>query len=231
MFFSSMWFVQNTSSPGVSIGYTQGPVSATVTYGDGWNTYIFNFLQALVSYTFDKENNINVYYAGNLSHSGLNALTFGQCGGTRCTVATYGSNFINSQLFGGWFTHAVGNLNLTSEVQYVYSKPDHEVGINSFTANFGADLIMDYKIANTPYSVGAMFEYFDSVGPSFWFIGPRAEGIGLEVTPTWQSPDKHLFARASVGAIHLLNAPGSGYGNNGTGRNVLQAAIEAGFFF
>jgi hypothetical protein len=231
IFFTSQWYVQNSSSPGVSVGYTKGAASATVTFGDGWNTYVFNFLQALLQYQFDSNNNINGYYAGNLSHTGLNALTFGECGDERCTVNTYGSNFINSQLFGGWYTHTAGNVKITSQVQYVYSKADRDVGIDSYTANFGAYVLMDYKFDNSPYSLGGMVEYFDSVGPSFWFIGPRAEGVGLELTPTWQSKDKHLYVRMSAGVLHLLNSPGAGYGDAGTGRNVLQAAVEAGIMF
>ena len=53
-------------------------------FGDGYNTGVFNFLQALFTYTVNSSNAVNIFYGGNLGRTGLNAKTYsGTC--------TYGS--------------------------------------------------------------------------------------------------------------------------------------------
>lgn len=236
IFASDLWNVENSNSTGVSAAYARGPVSAAVTFGDGWDTGVFNFLQALGSYSFDANNSLSVYYGGNLGRTGLNARTYGTNNGVRNTVASYGANYINSQMIGAYYQYTAGNFSLVPEVQYVYAKPDHQLGIQKFTSNFGAVVIGDYAFSNTPYSLGGYVEYFDSVGTTAhsantWFIAPGAEGVGFEATPTWQY--KNLFARASAGYLYLINSgtPAAGYGQNGSGKNVFQTAIEAGVLF
>ena len=56
-----------------------------------------------------------------------------------------------------------------------------------------------------------------------------AAGFGLELSPTWQY--KNLYARLSVGYLHLTNTGGAGYGNNGNGRDVVQSGLEGGVLF
>ncbi|MDE2458447.1 MAG: outer membrane beta-barrel protein, partial [Rhodospirillales bacterium] len=139
---TDIWYVENSQNDGVEGSYTAGPVTATVLFGDGWDTHVFNFLQALVSYTIDDNNNVNVYYAGNLGRTGLSARTYGWGSGT--TVGQYGPYFMNSQMIGGWYSYTMGNLNVIPEVQYVYAKTDHQLGIDKPTSNLGAAVFGDY---------------------------------------------------------------------------------------
>ena len=232
LFRSALYSVENLQSVGVSGTYTHGPLTATVLFGDGYDTRVFNYLQALVTYNFNSNNSLNLYYGGELGKTGLNALTYNQT-----TVGNFGSNFVNSQLFGAYYSYTNGNLNLVPEVQYVYAHRDLAVGIPNYTSNFGAALFSDYTFGKSPYSLGSMVEYFTSNGSGDWFIAPHAEGIGFQLSPTWQY--KNLFARVSAGYLHLLNrgtyVPGvvgnPAYGNNGTGTNVVQSALEVGVLF
>ncbi len=229
LFTSALFYVENGQNVGVAATYTKGPVTATFQFGDGWDTRVFNFLQALVTYSFNSNNVLNLYYGGELGRTGLNAQTYNQT-----TVANYGAYFVNSQMFGAYYSYTHGNLNLVPEVQYVYAKPDQAIGIPKYTSNFGTALFGNYNFAGTPYSLGGMAEYFTSTGFGRWFIAPHAEGFGLSLTPTWQH--KNLFLRASAGYMHLLNAgtygPGNvAWGSNGLSRNVVQSALEAGVTF
>ncbi|MDE1906422.1 MAG: hypothetical protein KGH75_08240 [Rhodospirillales bacterium] len=228
---TDIFYVQNSQADGVEGSYTAGPVTATVEFGDGWDTHVFNFLQALVSYTIDSNNNVNVYYAGNLGRTGLNARTYGWGSGT--TVGQYGPYYMNSQMIGGWYSWTQGNLNIIPEVQYVYAKVDHQLGIDKSTANFGADVFGDYSFGTSPYSLGGWVEYENSTGNSNWFVGPKSEAVGFAVSPTWQYKD--LFARVNGGGLYLLRnkANGStyGYGNNGTDKFQFVGTLEAGLLF
>ena len=186
---------------------------------------MFNFLQALSTYQFNSNNALSVFYGGELGKTGNNAMTYDQP-----TLGQYGSYFANSQMWGAFYSYTNGNLNVVPEVQYVYANPDHALGINDYTSNFGAAVFTDYNFGKSPYSLGGMAEYFTSNGSGDWFIAPHAEGVGFQLSPTWQYKD--LYARLSVGYMHLLNtgydAPGEGeaFGNSGTGSNVVQSALE-----
>ena len=228
---TDIWWVQNSQNTGVEGAYTAGPLTATVAFGDGWDTHVFNFLQALVSYTIDSNNNVNVYYAGNLGRTGLNARTYGW--GDGITVADYGPYFMNSQMIGAWYSWTHGNLNLIPEVQYVYAKTDHQLGIDKTTANLGAIVLGDYSFANTPYSLGGWLEYEKSQGEGNWFVGPNSEAVGFAVSPTWQYKD--LFARVNAGGLYLLNnkydGVSYGYGDSGTDKFQFVGTLEAGLLF
>ncbi|MGE4480511.1 outer membrane beta-barrel protein [Acidocella sp.] len=229
---TDIWYVQNSQNTGVEGTYTKGPLTATVLFGDGWDTHVFNFLQAAVNYSFDDNNSLYVYYAGNLGRTGLSARTYGW--GSDTTVADYGPWYMNSQMFGAFYSWTHGNLNVVPEVQYVYAKPDHQLGIDKYTSNFGAAVFGDYSFANTPYSLGGWVEYEKSIGNYTWFVGPESEAVGFAVSPTWQYKD--LFARVNAGGLYLLNNKANdgvtyGYGNSGTDKFQFVGTLEAGLLF
>lgn len=230
---TGIFYVQNSQSRGVSATYTGGPLTATVEFGDGYDTGVFNFLQALATYTINSTNSVSVYYGGNLGTTGLNTFAYG--GGT---TGGYGAEFVNSQMIGGYYSYTMGNLNVVPEVQYQYAKKDSKIGISKPTSNFGAAVFGNYAFGTSPYSLGGWVEYLDShqaAGDSFspWFAGQNAEAVGISVAPTWQYKD--LFARANAGYLYLLNNKSTngkyGYGNSGTGRNAITGTLEAGLLF
>ncbi len=231
IFASTAWYVENGASRGISASYTKGPAALTVTYGDGWETGVFNVIQTIGSYNFDANNSLSLFYTGNLSRTGNYTRTYGGY-----KLVSYGTNYVNSQLFGAFYSWTSGNLNLVPEVQYVYAKPDQDVGIKKYTANFTAVAVGDYNFGASPYSLGGLVEYFDSVGTThnsqnYWFIAPGAAGVGVELTPTWQHGD--IFARASAGYLYLTDqgSPAAGYGNAGKTRDMVQVALEGGVMF
>ncbi|MDD2876183.1 MAG: hypothetical protein PHT60_03035 [Acidiphilium sp.] len=241
---SELYYVENSQSRGVSATYTYGPVSGTIEFGDGFDTGVWNFFQGLATYTINTNNVLSVFGATNVSRTGLNANIYGSAGPigglssgspySHMTVASYGANYVNSTMVGAYYSYTMGNLNLVPEVQYVYAKVDHEVGLNKFSSNFGAALFADYSIGKSPYSIGAWGEYFSSNGPDYWFVQPGAQGIGVSVSPTWQS--KNLFVRADVGLLHLTKFSNdygthTGYGNDGGSRNQADFLLEGGVLF
>ena len=239
---TGIFYVENAQDRGVQLNYSQGPVSASVQLGDGYDTGVFNFLQALASYSYNANNSLSVFYAGNLGRTGLNAHTYAGTGNYNTTsVGPSSSNFDNSQMIGAYYSYTNGNLNVVPEVQYQIAKADAQLNQTKATSNFGAAVFGDYSFANTPYSLGGWVEYFtshtssaDSANGFYWFIAPDAEAVGFSATPTWQYKD--LFARADVGYLYLLNrtqANGTktGFGTNANDRGIFQSTLEAGLLF
>jgi hypothetical protein len=228
-----LFYVENAQSRGVNIAYSQGPLSATVAFGDGTDSGVANFLQALVSYSFDANDSLSVFYGGNLGRTGRYAYSYG--GGTVGGAPWY----TNSQLGGAYYSYTNGNLNVVPEVQYVFAKPSATYyGLYKASSAFGAAVFSTYTFANTPYSVGGWVEYFNSrtasTDNSTWGIGPDAQAVGVAVSPAWQYKD--LFARANGGYIYLLHnkdAVGStyGYGSGGNEKGQFMGTLEAGLLF
>ncbi len=203
-------------------------------FGDGYNTRVFNYLQASATYTFDPNNNLSVYGQGPLGgYSGTHTIgAYGPSG-------TYLAPEYNSQIYGAYYSYTAGNLNLIPEVQYQFSKANSHIGLHKETSNIGAALFSDYNFGTSPYSIGAWGEYWSShqgatdtaESGDLWAIGPNASAIGFSVTPTWQY--KNLFARADIGYMYLLRntAYGAtyGFGNDGHGKSQVTGLLEAGF--
>jgi hypothetical protein len=226
---SPMYYVENSSSRGVAATYTMGPVAATLTYGDGFDSGVFNVVQGLVTYSANANNAASVYGTVNLGRTGPNTYAYGN-GTTGYGYPSYNAAYVNSNMIGAYYDYTHGNLNLVPEVQYVYAKVDHQIGIDKFTSNFGAELIADYKFANTPWSVGGQVEYYSNNGPEAWYLNARSAGLGVGVTPTWQKGN--IFARGEVGLFHLTSVgTGPAFGNSGSDRNQVIGLLEAGVVF
>jgi hypothetical protein len=243
---TAMFFVENTQDRQVLGTYTHGPLELQVSFGDGYNTGVFNFVMALATYTFNSQNILNVFYGGNEGRTGLNAKTYGGTGGygnpaTFGTVATFGPQFANSQMIGAYYSWTKGNLNILPEVQYQYAKQDAQLNLDKGLWNLGAAVFGDYSFGTSPYSIGGWVEYFTSHESAAeanqglsWFVGPNSQAIGFAASPTWQYKD--LFARANAGYLYLLTNKGSngvsfGYGSNGTARGQFIGTLEAGLLF
>ncbi len=238
---TDIFAVENSQSRGIEATYTVGPVAATIEYGDGFDTGVWNFVQALATYTINSNNVLNVFGATNLGRTGPNAHIYGSATTpyNQSFVGGYGPYYVNSTMLGAYYSYTMGNLNLVPEVQYVYAKPDAILAtqsgnpaLNKFSSNFGAALFADYQFGKSDYSLGGWGEYFTSNGPDNWFINPGAQGVGISVSPTWQ--DKNLFVRGDVGLMHLTkfsNNGSRGYGNDGGSRNQADFVVEAGVLF
>ena len=170
---TAIFFVQNMHSRGVSLNYTKGPINATVMYGDGYNTGVFNFLQALVTYTINSSNVVERLLRRQSRPDRSERqdlwrhLQLWQQARTPAASArseTFGPQFANSQLVGAYYSYTMGNLNLVPEVQYQVAKADAKLGIYKETSNFGAALFETYTFGKSPYSLGGWVEYFDSHG-------------------------------------------------------------------
>jgi hypothetical protein len=246
LFTSELFYTQSSMFRGAEASYRGKNFNATIAWGDGYETGVFNTIQAVATYQLPHGQSISAYYAGPLGRVGLNAKTYAVTGhygdpASFATVGTYGPYYANSQMFGAYYTWTNGTLSLTPEIQYQYAKADAKLvqpgwaAMSKFSSNLGVALFADYPIPNTPYEIGAMAEYFTSNGPDSWFIAPGAQGAGFAVTPSWQH--KNLFIRASAGYLHLLNGSYAGdgqtgaFGNAAHGRDVVQGLLEAGILF
>ena len=224
---SPLYYVENSSSRGVQASYTYGKLSATLTFGDGFDSGVFNTFQELVTYSFNSNNALSFYGTQNVGTTGPNTFAYGQS-----TTGAGSIPYVNSNMFGGYYDYTNGNLNVVPEVQYVYAKRNQRLGINKFTSNFGAEVITNYQFGKSPWSLGGMAFYYKNIGSYGWYLNANSSGFGIGVTPSWIKG--HFFVRGEVGLLHLtdLGTGGTGgFGANGTDRNQVMSVLSAGIVF
>jgi Putative beta-barrel porin-2, OmpL-like. bbp2 len=225
---SAAYWVQNSSGPGVNGTYSDGPVSVTVQFGDGWETGNWNVIQGYASYKFNADNTLYLYGAGNINQIPLTDKTDGYegCPYGQCTVALYGANYIDSTVLGTYYKFTSGKLTLTPEVQYAWANANPSVDLPKYTSSLAVVLNANYRI-NKQWSVGALAQGFASNGDQYWYIAPNAAGFGATVTPTWQQGA--FFVRGALGVTQLTHK--AAYGPNKTGQTQLTSVLETGLVF
>ncbi len=237
--------VENSNSRGVQLDYNHGPLAATVLFGDGYDTGVWNYVQFIASDHFDANNVLYVFGAKALGVTGPNTFAYESGTGPLNGNGSQGQLAnINSNMIGAWYEWKHGNLSLTPEVQFQYTNPINQYAnvvsggvsdnIPKSTGNFAAALFGEYKFSGTPYSIAGWTEYATSYGSAAqdnWFVAPNAKLVGVTVAPTWQH--EHLFARLNAGYMYLLDSgsPAAGYGNSGTGRNQFITTLEFGIVY
>ncbi len=137
---TSLWYVQNSQSVGVSATYTYGPVSGTIIFSDGFDTNVWNYVQLSASYAINDNNNLTLYGATNLGSTGLGARFYGSAT-TPYTSTTVGSagvaSLVNSSVIGAYYIYTAGDLTVVPEVQYVWSNKNPNVGLTDYSSHFG----------------------------------------------------------------------------------------------
>ena len=76
LFKSALFYVENGNRRRRFGNLYAGQVLGAVIYGDGYDTRVFNFLQALATYQFNSNNALSVFYGGELGKTGNNAITY-----------------------------------------------------------------------------------------------------------------------------------------------------------
>jgi hypothetical protein len=196
--------VQNSQSRGVSGNFTQGPISATVTFGDGFDTGVWNFIQGLLTYTINATNSASLYVAGDLGRTGNAARIYG--GGS---VGSYGTYYVNSDMIGSHQTWNAGA---------------------ALFGNYSLSSTSPYSIGGWVEYFDSHTSPFDQAN---WFAGPNSEGVGVAVSPTWQYKDLFARVNAGYLYLLRNTTAGFkyGYGTSGTGRNTVDATLEGGLLF
>lgn len=219
--------VGTSSGRGIMTSFTIGKMKTKIIYGDGFDDGVWNVIQFRTHYSFTPNNVFYVYGLQTLGKKGPYVRAYG--GGT----IGYGYSAIaaNKNIYGAWENYTVGNFNIIPQVQYVYSKVIHSLGMNKMTSSFGLELETDYQFGNSPWSIGTQENYYTSKGNYGWYLKPNSSGFSVGVSPAWIKG--HVFIRGEGGFFHLTNKGTStgGFGKYGTNTNQVLALLESGFIF
>lgn len=223
------WYLQPSFSRGIQLNYTKGPLSASVSWNDGYYSNRYNVLSGSVSYAINPENSITVYGMGNAGHTGNINYT------NRYSANGYVDSELaldNSEIYGLYYTYSGKNFTITPEVQYVNTPASVAFGTTENSNNISAMIHGAYYL--TPYwSIAAGVDYEHSSkkrtpGDSYYFgYGPGSSALGLMITPTYTF--NGYFIRDELSYVRLTNYT-TGFGDNNS-PDQIRDILETGFWF
>ena len=215
-----LWFNEPAISEGAQVNLSQGPLSLSVAYTDGYYDHVVSTMSGLLSWTINSSNTLAFAASGNTittdnTHAGLAAQ--------------------NSQIYNVIFTHTSGPWTISPYFQY-YVVPKNlsaKLGgalspLSSESTLTGGALLVSYGI-NDHWSMGGRFEYQSenkkSIGLAY---GPGSDAWSITATPTYQSGI--FFARGELSYVGLSKAA-LGFGKLGNDSSQLRFAFETGVYF
>jgi hypothetical protein len=223
-----LWNQEPAVSKGVQVNYSKGPLSASVSINDGYDSDHYNWVSGLATYTINPSNTLAFAAGGNFSH-------------------TYDTKFVapvyqgNSSIYNLIYTYTQGPLTVNPYFQYshVDSRPD--IGIYKSASTYSGAVLAKYTL--TPvFSLAGRVEYVSSSStgcgagdslactPTNLLYGPGSDAWSVTVTPTYQKGI--FFARGEVsytGISHLT--PGDGFGSDANAKSQVRGLIETGLLF
>ncbi len=222
-----LWGQENAVNKGVQLNYTAGPVTANLSWNDGFYSNRFNWVTGMLSWAVDSKNSVFVQAGGNLGHTDY----------VHESLATTPLQN-NETIAVAGYTHTGEKLVVTPYLQYttVPASAVQALGAGTKRTNtLGAAVLADYSFTDT-ISLAGRVEYISNSGTvadgaaNLTGFGPGSHAWSLTVTPTYQSGG--FFARAELAYVGASMAADTGiFGRSGLNRSQVRGMVETGFMF
>jgi hypothetical protein len=223
-----LWNQEPAVSKGVQLNYSKGPLSASFSINDGYDSDHYNWATGLFTYAINPSSTVALAAGGNFSH-------------------TYDTKFVapvaegNSSIYNLIYTYTQGSLTINPYVQYAYVDSRPDIGLYRPASTYSGAVLAKYAL-NRVFGLAARAEYIStssrSCGPGDGsactpvnlMYGPGSDAWSVTFTPTYQRGI--FFARGEVsyvGVDHLM--AGDGFGASGDAKSQVRGLIETGLLF
>ncbi|MFA7495843.1 MAG: outer membrane beta-barrel protein [Acidithiobacillus sp.] len=222
-----LWGQENAVNKGVQLNYTTGPITAALSWNDGFYSNRYNWMSGMVSWAVNKENSVFIQGGGNLGHTDY----------AYSSIATTPLQN-NEAIVDVGYTYTGSNLVVTPYLQYttVPASAIQALGAgNKTTSTLGGAILANYSITDQ-ISLAGRVEYISNSGTAtdgsanLTGFGPGSHAWSITATPTYQNGG--FFARAELSYVAASMAQDTGFaGSNGLAKNQIRGMVETGFMF
>ncbi|MGE4531472.1 MAG: outer membrane beta-barrel protein [Acidithiobacillus sp.] len=222
-----LWGQENAVNKGVQLNYTSGPITAALSWNDGFYSNRFNWMSGMVSWAVNKENSVFIQGGGNLGHTDY----------AYSSIATTPLQN-NEAIVDVGYTYTGSNLVVTPYLQYttVPASAIQSLGAgNKTTSTLGGAILANYSFTDQ-ISLAGRVEYISNSGTAtdgsanLTGFGPGSHAWSITATPTYQNGG--FFARAELSYVAASMAQDTGFaGSNGLAKNQIRGMVETGFMF
>jgi hypothetical protein len=218
-----LWNQEPLVSRGVQANYTAGPVTASLSWNDGFYSDRFNWGSGLVSWTID----------------GANSLAF--IAGANFGTTDYGTSVtpevVNNDkgIYNVIYTYTNAPWLVQAYFQYAVSGNSAAIGVGKDTSTTGGGILVNYAVPNTSWNISGRVENISSSGSTTdgsanLLYGPGSKAWSVTITPSYQSGP--LFVRGEISWVGASSTTsGSAFGTTGTSTSQTRFAVETGILF
>jgi hypothetical protein len=216
-----LWNQENAINRGVQLNYSQGPLSSSLSWNNGFYSSSYTWLTGLLSWAINSSNTATIAGGGNL-------------GFTRNNTFVAPNTLNNSEILDLIYTYNNSPWMVQPYFQWTYVPHNSRIGVLESTSTLGGAILASYNIADDWWLAGR-FEYIGqtgstSAGAANLLYGPGSQAMSFTITPTYQY--KKFFARPELSFVQTVNATsGSMFGLQGKNPNQIRALFETGFIF
>jgi hypothetical protein len=211
-----LWNQEPLFSRGVQLNFTQGNLSASVAWTDGYYSNVYSTGSLLVTYALSKTDTIGFDATGQ----------FHKTGASRFTTPLVQNN---GQLYNLMWTHTQGPWMIEPYLQLSNTPRILDLGITDSVTSLGGAVLAKYSF-NSNFSLGARAEYIGSNGGTNILYGPGSRAWSLTLTPTYQIKQFFVRGEISYAKVNRL-VPGFGFGDDGTADAQTRGLIEVGVLY
>jgi hypothetical protein len=212
-----LWNQEPAVSKGAQANYNIGPVAASLSFTDGFDSGVWNWLTGSVAYTLNPTNTFSFVAGGNLGETSKNNL--------RTPLLQN-----NSQIYNLIYTYNSDPWIIQPYFQATHIPTNHSIGIDSSASTFGGAVLANYNFGNG-INLGGRLEYIGSTGDNNPLgYGPGSGAFSISLTPTYQY--SYFFARAEFSWVKLNGiTQGLGFGTTGGNTSQTRVLVETGILF
>jgi Putative beta-barrel porin-2, OmpL-like. bbp2 len=210
-----LWGQEPSISKGGQANYTIGPVALSLSFTDGFDSGVWNWVTGSATYTLNPSNTF-VFSAG------------GNAGSTRVNTLRTPILQSNSQIYDLIYTY-----NSDPWIIQPYFQATHvptNTGLYGPSASsFGGALLINYDVG-AGVNLGGRVEYMGTTGNNNLLLGPGSGAFSLTFTPTYQY--RYFFLRGEVSFVKANSiTDGLAFGSNGTADTQTRLLVETGILF
>jgi Putative beta-barrel porin-2, OmpL-like. bbp2 len=203
-----------TFSKGGQANYTWGPVAFSLSFNDGFDSSVYNWLTGSATWTINSANTFEFAAGGNAGSTNKSTL--------RTPLLQN-----NSEIYNLIYTY-----NSDPWIIQPYFQATHVPTNNSIygpsASTFGAAVLANYNLGSGVY-LGGRAEYIGTTGANNLLYGPGSGAFSLTFTPAYQW--SYFFARAEVSWVKAHVSQGDGLGPNLNGNSQTRVMVESGILF
>jgi hypothetical protein len=215
-----LWNQEPAVSKGVQVNYTIGPVLLQLSFNDGFDSGVYNWVTGAVTWTINSANSLEFVGGGNIGQTDIATL--------RTPLPQN-----NSQIYNLIYTHISDPWIIQPYFQVTHVPAEPTLGWTTAGNTFGIGLLGNYDLGGG-FNIGGRLEYISSTGsvataPNLLY-GPGSGAFSLTITPCFQW--SYYFARAEFSWVKANGVvAGFGLGPNADDRSQARVMVETGIMF
>jgi hypothetical protein len=213
-----LWNQENAINRGVQVNYSTGPVSASLSWNNGFYSNSYTWLTGSLAYAINSANTVSVVGGQNLGFSKFSNFA---------TSAVLN----NSGIYNLIYTYNSSPWIFQPYFQWTWVPHNSDIDVSKTTSTFGGAMLATYKL-DEHLSLSGRAEFIGSTGNSTdgsanLLYGPGSQAYSLTLTPTYQY--NQFFIRPEVSYVQALNyTSGAVFGNQNQNPAQVRGLLEFG---